>query len=58
MERGQTSLNDTKAVISDDGGSAALLAALEERECRERTRRRVGAGVVPAPRPMPNLPEL
>lgn len=34
MERGQTPLNVTKAVISDDGGCAALLAALQEQEGR------------------------
>ncbi len=48
MERGQTSLNDTKAVISDDGGSAALLAALEEQEGRERTLEASGRGACAA----------
>jgi len=45
MERGQTSLNVTKAVISDDGGCAALLAALAVAEA-------------PAPRLLPNLGEF
>ena len=56
---GSNKVANLVAVISDDGGSAALLAALKEQEGRGRTLEvELSVAEAPAPRPMPNLPEL